>query len=142
MDAEIGLLELSMLAAAAVPGKVDGGDQALDRMVGKLQGLGLISENTTPRMRATPLGEKVAGIALAVTKLAKTAKGTLVVFCDKQPRDGFLVEDVERALIEQTLAANGGHREKTAKALGIGVRTLGMKLKKYREADAKQAAVA
>jgi transcriptional regulator with GAF, ATPase, and Fis domain len=48
-------------------------------------------------------------------------------------RPGHLMEDMERCLIEQTLVQYNGHREKTAKALGIGVRTLGMKLKKWRE---------
>ncbi len=48
-------------------------------------------------------------------------------------RPGHLMEDMERALIEQTLVKFNGHREKTAKALGIGVRTLGMKLKRWRE---------
>ncbi len=48
-------------------------------------------------------------------------------------RPGHLMEDMERTLIEQTLGKFNGHREKTAKALGIGVRTLGMKLKKWRE---------
>jgi DNA-binding NtrC family response regulator len=48
-------------------------------------------------------------------------------------RPGHMMEDMERSLIEQTLVRFNGHREKTAKALGIGVRTLGMKLKKWRE---------
>ncbi len=48
-------------------------------------------------------------------------------------RPGHLMADMERALIEQTLVKFNSHREKTAKALGIGVRTLGMKLKKWRE---------
>ncbi len=48
-------------------------------------------------------------------------------------RPGHLMEDMERTLIEQTLGKFNGHREKTAKALGIGVRTLGMKLKRWRE---------
>jgi len=48
-------------------------------------------------------------------------------------RPGHLMKDMERALIEQTLVKFNGHREKTAKALGIGVRTLGMKLKRWRE---------
>jgi DNA-binding NtrC family response regulator len=46
---------------------------------------------------------------------------------------GRMLEDAERQLIERTLARYGGHRAKTAKALGIGVRTLGMKLKQWRE---------
>jgi DNA-binding NtrC family response regulator len=56
-------------------------------------------------------------------------------------RPGHMMEDMERALIEQTLVRFNGHREKTAKALGIGVRTLGMKLKKWREEAAAAAAM-
>jgi DNA-binding NtrC family response regulator len=41
--------------------------------------------------------------------------------------------EVERDLIMRTLDEYGGHRLKTAKALGIGVRTLGMKLKRWQE---------
>jgi DNA-binding NtrC family response regulator len=53
-------------------------------------------------------------------------------------RPGHLLEDMERQLIEKTLRANNGHRSKTATALGIGVRTLGLKLKQWRdEAQAK-----
>ena len=48
-------------------------------------------------------------------------------------RHGRMLEDAERQLIERTLGRYGGHRAKTAKALGIGVRTLGMKLKQWRE---------
>jgi DNA-binding NtrC family response regulator len=48
-------------------------------------------------------------------------------------RHGRMLEDAERQLIEQALGRYNGHRAKTAKALGIGVRTLGMKLKQWRE---------
>ncbi|MHC4064446.1 MAG: sigma-54-dependent transcriptional regulator [Planctomycetota bacterium] len=48
-------------------------------------------------------------------------------------RHGRMLEDAERQLIERTLGRHNGHRAKTAKALGIGVRTLGMKLKQWRE---------
>ena len=41
--------------------------------------------------------------------------------------------DIEKQVILSTLAQFRGHRIKTASALGIGVRTLGMKLKKWRE---------
>ena len=41
--------------------------------------------------------------------------------------------DIERETIVQTLEHFHGHRQKTAKALGIGVRTLGLKLKKWKE---------
>ncbi|MGV6814879.1 MAG: sigma-54-dependent transcriptional regulator [Phycisphaerales bacterium] len=49
-----------------------------------------------------------------------------------QPGDRTLA-DIERDTIVATLQRFNGHRQKTAKALGIGVRTLGLKLKKWKE---------
>lgn len=43
------------------------------------------------------------------------------------------LEQLEREAIIRTLRQFNGHRQKTAKALGIGVRTLGLKLKKWKE---------
>ncbi len=48
-------------------------------------------------------------------------------------RPGRMLEDMERQLIEFALKKHGGHREKSAKTLGMGVRTLGMKLKQWRD---------
>ena len=42
---------------------------------------------------------------------------------------------IEKQVIKSTLEKFKGHRIKTATALGIGVRTLGMKLKKWREEE-------
>jgi DNA-binding NtrC family response regulator len=42
------------------------------------------------------------------------------------------LEDIEREAIVTTLRKFNGHRQKTAMALGIGVRTLGLKLKKWK----------
>jgi DNA-binding NtrC family response regulator len=50
-----------------------------------------------------------------------------------QYHDGNILADAERELILKTLSRFNGHREKTARALGIGLRTLGLKLKKWRE---------
>ncbi|HTU25819.1 MAG TPA: helix-turn-helix domain-containing protein, partial [Pirellulales bacterium] len=44
---------------------------------------------------------------------------------------GLRLEDMERKMIEATLDRYGGHRAKTAEALGIGLRTLSGKLKGY-----------
>ena len=44
---------------------------------------------------------------------------------------GLSLKQMERKMIEATLEHFDGHREKTAKALGIGVRTLGEKLRSY-----------
>lgn len=51
---------------------------------------------------------------------------------DYRPGDKTLAE-LEREEIVATLQRFNGHRQKTAKALGIGVRTLGLKLKKWKE---------
>jgi two-component system response regulator HydG len=44
---------------------------------------------------------------------------------------GRALSEVERDLIEANLALVGGNREKAAKVLGIGERTLYRKLKEY-----------
>jgi len=46
---------------------------------------------------------------------------------------------MERKLIEKTLMKYEGHRQKTAQALGIGIRTLGMKLKRWQTEQASSA---
>lgn len=43
------------------------------------------------------------------------------------------LEEIERDTIVATLQRFNGHRQRTAKALGIGVRTLGLKLKKWKD---------
>lgn len=43
------------------------------------------------------------------------------------------LEDLERETIVATLEHFRGHRQRSAEALGIGVRTLGLKLKKWKE---------
>ena len=43
------------------------------------------------------------------------------------------LEDMERQAIVRTLERFNGHRQKSAEALGIGVRTLGIKLKKWKD---------
>jgi transcriptional regulator with GAF, ATPase, and Fis domain len=45
------------------------------------------------------------------------------------------LEEIERDTIVRTLERFNGHRAKTARALGIGVRTLGLKLKKWKELE-------
>lgn len=52
------------------------------------------------------------------------------------PLDRLPLAEVEKRVILDTLAKFEGHRAKTAGALGIGIRTLGIKLKKWREEGA------
>ncbi len=51
------------------------------------------------------------------------------------PASGRKLEDIERDVIVATLLRNNGHRQNTATELGIGVRTLGLKLKKWKESS-------
>ncbi|MCA9287378.1 MAG: sigma-54-dependent Fis family transcriptional regulator [Phycisphaerales bacterium] len=46
---------------------------------------------------------------------------------------GRTLEEIERDVIVRTLGRFNGHRQKTARSLGIGVRTLGLKLKKWKD---------
>lgn len=74
---------------------------------------------------------------------AMTAAPATVVAAASAPLSGFAsvtgggeirpLEDIERDVILSTLNKFRGHRVKTAEALGIGVRTLGMKLKKWKD---------
>ncbi|MBL1218271.1 MAG: sigma-54-dependent Fis family transcriptional regulator [Planctomycetes bacterium] len=46
---------------------------------------------------------------------------------------GRTLEEIEREIIVATLKRNNSHRQKTAEELGIGVRTLGLKLRKWKD---------
>jgi DNA-binding NtrC family response regulator len=56
---------------------------------------------------------------------------TTLPFSQNARQNACKLDDMERRLIETTLEQFDGHREKTAKALGIGVRTLANKLRQY-----------
>ncbi|MDP1660554.1 MAG: helix-turn-helix domain-containing protein, partial [Phycisphaerales bacterium] len=51
------------------------------------------------------------------------------------------LEETERKAIVTALKNYGGHRQKTAIALGIGVRTLGLKLKKWKSQNLVEASL-
>lgn len=54
---------------------------------------------------------------------------------------GRRLDDIERETIVKTLQRFSGHRQKTAAALGIGVRTLGLKLKKWKSMSLVESAL-
>ena len=70
-----------------------------------------------------------AGNAVTEPVFAPPDAEGLGVVCDGK----LTLEDVEREAIIATLKKNRGHRQRSAAALGIGVRTLGLKLKKWKE---------
>jgi DNA-binding NtrC family response regulator len=51
------------------------------------------------------------------------------------------LEEIERDTILRTLDRFNGHRQRTAEALGIGVRTLGLKLRRWKEKQLVEATV-
>lgn len=57
------------------------------------------------------------------------------------PLEGRQLDEIERDAIVRTLNKFKGHRQRTASALGIGVRTLGLKLKKWKEMQLVDAAL-
>ncbi|MEM9167003.1 MAG: sigma-54 dependent transcriptional regulator [Planctomycetota bacterium] len=85
-----------------------------------------------PAARGFVHGFESAAVAAATNGLAVEA-GT----DDLGPiaRKQVTLEEMEREAIVTTLARFNGHRQKTAKSLGIGVRTLGLKLKKWKQAQ-------
>ncbi len=89
-------------------------------------------QNLCERVCVLEPGGEVTAAALAGL-LCGPIKTAVAPAAGLRYRDGQILSDAERDLILRTLERFGGHREKTARALGIGLRTLGLKLKKWRE---------
>jgi DNA-binding NtrC family response regulator len=68
--------------------------------------------------------------AASENRLGPAGPGGLAAVAGALPV-GMRLEEMERKLIEATLEHFGGHRAKTAEALGIGIRTLSGKLREY-----------
>jgi len=81
------------------------------------------------------LMERVAVLTTDETVGADVIRGWLEVSTGEiaaAPLATTRLAEMERDVIERTLQRFDGHRQRTAEALGIGVRTLGMKLKRWR----------
>jgi len=76
--------------------------------------------------------EKEPGIIRAAT-IEPWLRGNSPAITSASVLAGQPLDMIEKQVILSTLEKFKGHRVKTATALGIGVRTLGMKLKKWRE---------
>lgn len=76
--------------------------------------------------------EKEPGIIRAAT-IEPWLRGNSPAITSASVLAGQPLDVIEKQVILSTLEKFKGHRVKTATALGIGVRTLGMKLKKWRE---------
>ncbi len=82
-----------------------------------------------PKMQVAAASVGFAPSPEATTSMAN-ANGTAV---ERVCEGEVTLEDIERETIVATLEHFRGHRQRTAEALGIGVRTLGLKLKKWKE---------
>lgn len=95
------------------------------------------------RSSARPASNGIARFEGAELKPAVVSGGAFAGASGSVPGNGTALgvdairplSDIERETIVQTLTHFHGHRQKTAKALGIGVRTLGLKLKKWKEEE-------
>jgi transcriptional regulator with GAF, ATPase, and Fis domain len=111
-------------------------EPAAMRMLSEYDWPGNVRELENVCERATVL---VSDGVLSTRSIESWLKGEVrFAFGLRNVRPGYILADMERQMIEETLGRFNGHREKTAKALGIGLRTLGMKLKKWRD-EAKEA---
>ncbi len=76
---------------------------------------------------------KPIGLASSTTELKSNSTVGVTdqvwLACDGELK----LADIERETIVATLRRNDGHRQRSARDLGIGVRTLGLKLKKWKE---------
>jgi len=77
----------------------------------------------------TPLNRSMNGGASMTMEVKPLGDAAPAIVCKGE----FTLDDIERETIVATLEHHSGHRQKSAKALGIGVRTLGLKLKKWKE---------
>lgn len=94
-------------------------------------GMGAASEDAVggmARRLARPVPSATPTITSTDTGMVTEASATSMI-CNGKLK----LADIEREAILATLARNNGHRQKSARALGIGVRTLGLKLKKWKE---------
>ncbi|NLE57655.1 MAG: sigma-54-dependent Fis family transcriptional regulator, partial [Planctomycetes bacterium] len=72
------------------------------------------------------------GPQLEINDLPENIRGTTdIVLAGTAGTAGLTMEQMERIHIANTLKLTGGNREKTAKILGIGARTLYRKLREY-----------
>jgi DNA-binding NtrC family response regulator len=91
-------------------------------------------ENVITRASVLYAGREVSADSLAAWLLAAPAAATdreIAAATASATVEVTRLEDMERRLIEATLEHFDGHREKSAQALGIGLRTLTNKLRQY-----------
>jgi transcriptional regulator with PAS, ATPase and Fis domain len=127
-------LRFAMRVAAEMGKKIEGLSQESLDALQKYPWPGNVRELQNIMERASVL-ETTPGVIRAATLEPwlrfRTANGASLSAAESLA--GKPLADIEKQVILSTLERFKGHRLKTASALGIGVRTLGMKLKRWRE---------
>lgn len=109
---------MNALIAHDWPGNVRELRNTIEEMVVLAQGDRLTVQDLPPHMQSEDLKLKPVHVA----SNGQTGASSLV---------GMSMEQIEREVIRHTLSHNEGNRERTARMLGIGERTLYRKLKEY-----------
>ena len=125
-DVPVVLMSPADALAAAVEGVQSGGAYDLLRMPCSADEIRIVAE------RALRYQELVDENARLRGQLAPASGGAGEVDAARSLA-GKPLADIEKQVILSTLEQFKGHRLRTASALGIGVRTLGMKIKRWRE---------
>ena len=126
---------MSLLMAYAWPGNVRELQNLCERAVVLAKGDEITAELLSGWLGGAPARAAVAAPTVepkAVGASNGTFGGAAVAVASNTAGVRPLAE-IERDVIVRTLEHFNGHRQKTAQALGIGVRTLGLKLKKWKE---------
>lgn len=106
-----------------MPAAVDGRAASFGQLVSAFQEVAAGVEGTH-----RVLLERVEQLTKELESVRIRAESPAEIACDGT----VTLETVERRVVVATLERFGGHRDRTAKALGIGVRTLGMKLRAWK----------
>jgi len=96
-----------------------------DFMLGKSSQAGLLSQVTVVRENPAANAHVPSAAALTATPDVSAASNNLVI------RSGTTVQEMEKALILETLRATKNNRTEAARLLGISIRTLRNKLHEY-----------
>jgi DNA-binding NtrC family response regulator len=92
-------------------------------------------ENICERSVVLEIGETIRASTIGpwISTVGVTDAVTLPAGGDGEANGGGVLEELERRTILKVLEKHNGHRLRTARELGIGLRTLGMKLKKLKD---------
>ncbi|MBI1372970.1 MAG: response regulator [Phycisphaera sp.] len=131
---------MAMLCDHAWPGNVRELENLCERaaVLAEDDGLEIDADLIEPWLAAPLAGEadtrgESASMPPSTTGRAGLTDAAIASIAEPGRGDIKTIEQLEREAILRTLARFNGHRQRTADALGIGVRTLGLKLKKWKE---------